>query len=467
MNRSLRSRLTIAVIGVTAPLMAAFAFLLYQAVSDAVWENFDRQLEDDARVMTGLIEVEAEGIDLEFGPVAAQFASRPDVATRFQLWRGDGTPLFPANGLADAHVRTGAPIDAPTLWDGTLADGTKARFLAFTFDPRIDEEEGPVADVQPMMFALGRETSRVDHLLADLGTWFWMLGTGMVLAASGVAGFAVSRGLAPMHRVTQTLGGIDETKLDARVPTGVVPLELRPFVDRLNRLLTRLDDAFTRERQFSSDVAHELRTPLAVLRASIDLALSEEGLDASVHRRLQDMLVTIDETAHLVDDLLELARAEGSDESGDLTHAVDLHDMVDVQWRQVESEARGRGLSFENAIAPATYVESDPTRLRRIVANLFSNAAAYTEQDGWVRVDSDAAAGRILAVRDSGPPIPAEQRAQLFERFWRADAARTETGAHAGIGLALARAMARRLGHDLVVEVDGREVCFVLTAGER
>jgi signal transduction histidine kinase len=293
-----------------------------------------------------------------------------------------------------------------------------------------------------------------------------MLGTGMVLAASGVAGFAVSRGLAPMHRVTQTLGEIDETRLDARVPTGDVPLELRPFVDRLNRLLTRLDDAFTRERQFSSDVAHELRTPLAVLRASIDLALSEQGLDVAVQRRLQDMLVTIDETAHLVDDLLELARTEGAEESGDLTHAVDLHDMVDVQWQQVQAEARARGLSFENAIVPATYVESDPTRLRRIVANLLSNAAAYTEENGWVRVESDVDSGRLLAVRDSGPPIPAEQRDHLFERFWRADAARTETGSHAGIGLALARAMARRLGHDLEVEIVGSEVCFVLTADE-
>lgn len=464
MNRSLRLRLTIAVIGVTAPLMAMFAFLLYQAVADAVWESFDRQLEDDANVMAELIEVEIGGYDMEIGAMAARFSANPDVATRFQLWRSDGTPMFPGNGLEEARVHAGAPQRAPALWDAQLADGSSVRFLAFSFDPRVDEEEGPVGAVEPLMIALARDTTRIDRLLADLGTWFWMLGTGMVLAASGVAGFAVSRGLAPMRRVTEQLGEIDETKLDARVPTVEVPLELRPFVDRLNRLLARLDDAFTRERQFSSDVAHELRTPLAVLRASVDLALSEKELGAPVHRRLRDMLETIDETAQLVDDLLELARAEADPHSGELTHAVDLHDLVDEQWRQHAGPARARGLSFDNDIEPATYVESDPARLRRIVANLLSNAVAYTESGGWIRVASDAEAGRLLTVRDSGPPIPPEQRAQLFGRFWRADEARTDTGTHAGIGLALARAMARRLGHDLVVEVDGAEVCFVLSS---
>lgn len=460
MSHSLRLRLTIAVIAVTAPLMAGFAFLLYQAVADAVWDGFDAQLADDAGVMADLLEFEGAGFDVEeVGFVVARFDADPDGDTQYQVV-ADGSTLLRSEAATEALETRAATSSEPEVWDGEFGDGRRARFLAFSYQPRVDPEEvAPGTPAPTVAITIGRDTRDIDGLLVDLAAWFWMLGTGMVLVSSGVAGFAVSRGLRPMTRVTQAIADIDEEHLDTALDAQTVPIELRPLVDRLNALLARLDAAFARERQFSADVAHELRTPLAVLHANVDLARKDPSASQAVQRRLDDMLETIEETSRLVGDLLELARSEAGVVDV-VEDSVDLRDMVEQEWAAVAEVAKQRGLTLRNEIAPATYLDTDPTKLRRIVANLLSNASVYTEEGGWVEVASRPDEGLWLEVRDSGPPIPDEQLPRLFDRFWRADEARTAVGTHAGVGLALVRTLANLLGCEVVAANEGPVVCF-------
>jgi signal transduction histidine kinase len=458
-NRSLRLRLTLAVIFATAPLMAGFAGLLYRIVADAVWESFDRQLLDDALVLASLVEQEPEGYEIELEGLASRLEADPGAVTRYQIWAPDGTPLLPAQ--ADLSPAEGS-AEVPARWEGTWADGTPARRVAFTFLPHLDQEEAvDPATVRPLSIALARDSRRETGLLADLAAWFWTLGTGMVLVSSGVAGLAIARSLRPMRAVSEALTAVDAEHLDRTLPVEDVPLELRPLVDRVNGLLAQLDQAFAREKRFSADVAHELRTPLAVLRASVELAQSDR--DATmVAGRLSSMLAAIDQTRRLVDDLIDLARAEGQAADPARREDVDLGDLVEREWRVLEPAARARGLELRNEIAPASYVLADPAKLRRIVGNLLSNAVAYTETGGWVQVRSAPERGVLVEVRDSGPPIPAEALPHLFERFWRADQARTATGAHAGLGLGLARALARRMGRDIEAHNEGSTACFTV-----
>lgn len=441
MNRSLRIRLTITIVAVTTPLIALLAFFLYGAVSEAVWGSFDERISDDAQVMAGLVQQEMDEFEIEeLGPVVDRFESDADTPTEFGLWGPDGELLF-------AHANDGPgfalPSDlgtSPQVWEGTLVDGTPARFVGFSFMPTVDYEEGTPKEVRPLSIVLGRDTTDTDDLLSELARWFWMLGTGMVLVASGVAGWAVSRGLQPMIKVSRQIAKIDEEHLDQPLHADEVPVELRPLVERLNEALARLDTAFARERRFSADVAHELRTPLAVLRASSELARNEPDLSEGVAKRLDDMLETIDETVRLVEDLLMLARAESGSSSIE-TEPVDIGEMVEHAWSKLEAAANGRGLSLRNEISAATYVESDSRKLSHVVSNLLSNAVAYTEEGGWIEVRSAPTEGLVIEVSDSGPAIPDEQLPHLFDRFWRADEARSAVGEHAGIGLSLVKSL--------------------------
>lgn len=459
MNRSLRVRLTITIVAVTAPLIAALAFFLFGAVSEAVWDSFDQRLLDDARVMAGLVEQEGDDFDVEIMPVVKRFESDPDTKTLFGIWDPDGETLVRGAPTSEALERSSRLESEPWAWDGTFDDGTAARFVGFSFMPTVDPEDGIPTEVRPLTIALGRETHRTDDLLAELARLFWMLGTGMVLVSSAVAGWAVSRGLRPMTRVSTEIARIDEEHLDRPVPTEGVPVELRPVIDRLNELLERLQTAFIRERQFSADVAHELRTPLAVLRASSELALKDPELTDGARRRVDGMLETIDETSRLVEDLMLLARAESGTSSVE-TEAVDIGELVEAAWAKLADAAGKRQLTLRKSIPAATYVETDLLKVSHVVSNLLSNAVAYTEEGGWIEVESAPDEGLVLRVSDSGPMIPDDQLPHLFDRFWRADEARSAVGEHAGIGLSLVKSMCGVLGFEITAENDEGIVRF-------
>jgi len=140
---------------------------------------------------------------------------------------------------------------------------------------------------------------------------------------------------------------------------------------------------------------------------------------------------------------------------------IDLGALVRACWQPFEAGARARGLTFENQIAPAARVVSDPDQLRLVVTNLLSNAATYTARGGTIRVR--AGERSLLEVHDSGPRIPDDVLAHVFERFFRGDATRSD-GVHCGIGLALARGVAGALGLSLTARntPDGG-VCFAVS----
>ena len=134
---------------------------------------------------------------------------------------------------------------------------------------------------------------------------------------------------------------------------------------------------------------------------------------------------------------------------------------IEALWANHASLADERGLRFQSRIDSNTRITTDVEELRIIVGNLFSNAARYTAPGGWIRVDQEGER-TILRVLDSGPVVPAEQRERLFDRFWRADAARSEAGVHFGVGLALVRSSCERLGFEVAAEEHEGAMAFVV-----
>jgi two-component system sensor histidine kinase QseC len=217
----------------------------------------------------------------------------------------------------------------------------------------------------------------------------------------------------------------------------------------LERLRTQLGSSLAREREFGEHLAHELRTPLAVLRMGLELSLRKHERGSAEHEHLRELLETTDEMRQMTDNLFMLARVEHDGSHTELKREP-MRPLVDAVWRRLADKATTRKLSFDNAVADDHAIDADRGMLQIVVQNLLANAVSYTAQGGAIAVQHDGDV--VLAVWDSGPQLPTDQLRRVFDRMWRADAARTDASRHVGLGLSLAQALCRRMALELAVE---------------
>jgi two-component system OmpR family sensor kinase len=266
--------------------------------------------------------------------------------------------------------------------------------------------------------------------------------------------YGVTRGLSPLARVTAALGKRSPGGLDPLDEAGL-PDEVRPLVHALNGLLARLDRALGAQRAFIADAAHELRTPLTAVHLQAQLA--ERATDETARRAaLAELKSGLTRATHLVEQLLTLAREEpGVADRG--TAPVNLAELARSVVGELGALAAARGVDLGAAgsaadapAARAVVVEGDAAGLRALIENIVDNAVRYTPRDGRVDVCVEAeGADAVLAVRDSGPGIPASERTRVFDRFYRAPAAGAADVPGSGLGLAIVKRIAER--HDATI----------------
>jgi signal transduction histidine kinase len=290
----------------------------------------------------------------------------------------------------------------------------------------------PVADVRQVERAVNYETQQTfkQYSLGMLGgLFFGSLGIGWVLSG---------RALKPVRAIARTAEEIQATDLSRRIRLDGPRDELRYLADTVDSMLDRLDSAFDAQRRLIDDASHELRSPLAIIRANLDTVLTAP--DATDDDRRRAALVVDRATTRmtrLVEDLLATARRE----------APALHD-TDVDLSSVAREAAeefdplaaGRGLTIERELRPGPTVIGDRDALRRAVANLLSNAVRLAPVGTRITMATGAEEGwRWIAVKDGGPGIPADDQVRVFDRFWRGPDGRRSRERRTGLGLAIVR----------------------------
>jgi signal transduction histidine kinase len=449
-------------LGALVITLVLLAVALDAAVRHAVWAQHDRGLAGRARALALLVEHDDEDgfeTELDQGSLPGAYV---------EVWRPDGSVLVRSAALGARDLPAVGPgsLAAPRLVNLTLPDGRPGRLALLRAPPRTDDDESGAAGEQPgdVTIALAEDTAGTRATVAAARRWIWGLGLGALAVAALASAWLIGRGLAPLARLGAAIAAIDDRTLSARLPVAGQPRELVAPVARLNELLVRLEASFARERRFTADVSHELRTPLAGLRALLEVTACRERSGEAYRAALAEARAMVVQLGALVDSLLTLARVD----AGQLDVAreeVVLHALVEAAWAPHAATAAARGLTFENLIDAAASVRTDPALLGVVVGNLLANAAAYTAAGGWIEVrPGDADAGVLLDVVDSGPPIPEAHLERLFERFWRADAARTNAGAHFGIGLSLVRALCASLGVEVAAaNLPGGAVRFRLS----
>ncbi len=287
----------------------------------------------------------------------------------------------------------------------------------------------------PATILVAVEVEEVDEVIRIARN---VLGVGfvaLIIVTSGVLWFVIGRTLAPVAAIRERAESISGADLHRRVPEPPGDDEIADLARTINAMLGRLEASAERQEAFVADAAHELRTPIASLRARIETAL--HGADPADHALLRDQLVDTERMARLVDDLLLLSRSD-SGALGDELLPVDLEDIItDVL------------LTFGETAVPITASRVDPVQVRGqafllelVVTNLLDNALRYARTS--IEVTLRASGGQaVLTVDDDGPGIPVDRRAAVLERFVRIDESRQRGTGGAGLGLAIVSEIVR------------------------
>ncbi|MFC8341831.1 sensor histidine kinase [Streptomyces rubiginosohelvolus] len=264
-------------------------------------------------------------------------------------------------------------------------------------------------------------------------------------------GYAMAgRVLSPLGRITRTARRVAGTDLTRRIELDGPDDELKELADTFDDMLDRLERAFTAQQRFVGNASHELRTPLAINRTLLEVHLSDPGAPPELHQLGKTLLATNERSEQLVEGLLLLAR---SDNQIVERKPVDLAEVAERAIDQTRAEALARKVEIRGERDSAT-VQGNGVLLERIALNLVQNAVRYNvPEDGWVEVTTEVSDGQaLLVVSNTGPVVPAYEIDNLFEPFRRLRTERTGSDKGVGLGLSIARSVARAHGGRIIAE---------------
>ncbi len=268
-----------------------------------------------------------------------------------------------------------------------------------------------------------------------------------VVVSAGAGALVAARGIAPLTAVTDAARRIGASELHARLDAAHGPAEVKALAGAFNDMLARLEDAFTRLSQFSADLAHELRTPIGNLMGEAEVMLAKPRAAGEYRQVLESALEEYGRLSRMIDSLLFLARAERA--AAQVRRArLDARAELEAVREFYDALAQEHGVAVRCTGAAA--LDADPLLFRRALGNLLANALHHTRAGGQVDLSVEARAGATeVRVRDTGAGIAAEHLPHIFQRFYRADPARSSPGT--GLGLAIVKSIVELHGGAVTV----------------
>jgi heavy metal sensor kinase len=441
---SIKFRFTIWYLLVLAILLAALSIGVYFYLSRSLYRNLDDSLElrstQLCSISTILESINQGEFEQELGEVVILY-----------FYSGGQLLEVSPQGInitVPDELISQAIAGASSFATVQTAEGERLRLLAVPINVSI---VGPPPGIQPAALVIAHSTRQIDQALAGLvHTLIIAVPLALALAAGGGI-FLARRALEPVDKISQTAQEIEESDLSRRINVNTKD-ELGRLAATLNEMIGRLERAFQRQKQFTSDASHELRAPLAVIEAESTLALQKERPSSDYQQSLEIISQESRQMSSLIDQLLTLARADAGKEQWNFTE-VNLGKLVSNLSTDVEVLCQEKGLSFQLGQTQDLVVKGDEARLRELFMNLLNNAIRYTPSPGTVSV-SFRSEGQmaVVAITDTGVGIPAEDIPFIFERFYRVDKARSRAEAGSGLGLAISRHIAEAHGGKIEVE---------------
>lgn len=443
---SLATRLTVWYAGSAFLLVLAVAIFLY-AVLVANLEREDNQLLDD-----------------EFQSIRALLLANPsdltDLRQRLQ-WEGLSRQHF--QFMVRVQDSAGRVLIESLKMNEVLPAQVVAERIGKKESTEFDTPSGQSFHVVMRQVPLGDAASSLTVQVAMDRTFeeellaSYRRGLAIVLALAlllcAMIGYQIARrGLRPLREMAATARRIRSTTLHERIEAAGLPTELSFLAGTFNEMLDRLKEAFDRLSRFSADIAHELRTPVNNLRGEAEVALGKNRSTDEYRDVLGSCLEECGRLSRMIDSLLFLARAEKT--TVPITaERLDVGKELESVREFYDAAASEAGITLSVLSDRSVYARVDRTLLQRAVGNLVSNAIAHTPSGGEIRLTAAAQNGKAqIEVRDTGPGIPSEHLPHIFDRFYRADAARSSTSGGVGLGLAIVRSIAAMHGGSAEIE---------------
>jgi len=471
---SIRKNLNFTIIASMIVVLTVAAVFLYLRVAGHVEEIFDTALYDKAHSLISLTELDEEGLEFDFAEQGVMLEFKREQASQYyQLWEQGVEMLIKSPSLGDADLpMLGSSLNQPQYADLTLPDGRSGRLIEINFMPRVeieddeeDEDYGQeIPQALPLTMVFARERESLDATLMAIGITV----SGVVVAVLLVSGLLiwrlVGRGLSPLSNLARQVGDIDESNLEARLAhRGEQSIEIAPIEDQLNHLLERLQSAFEREKRFSSNVAHELRTPLSELKTLSEVADMVPDDPAQLAVFFRDVGAISGQMEKIVITLLELARSEAGLLRID-PEDIDLSRYCDEIWQHAIN-GQGSGKSLLKNIPEDLVISTDREKLGMILSNLFINAVSYSPDNAEIHIFAEVRNDNVvLEVKNTSTDLKPEDIVHMKDRFWRKHKAHHGNG-HSGLGLTLVDALARIMKLDVSLQLDKQQTFMVTISG--
>jgi signal transduction histidine kinase len=326
--------------------------------------------------------------------------------------------------------------------DHPLGGTQYGRLYLFTMDFR--SPDGRLITIESGQTTPFAHTIR-ENLISSL-----LLGLPVLLAFAALGGyFLMQQVFSPLSRMIQVAEAITFNDPHNRLPTAGTGDRIDVLAQSLNRMLDRLDSAYQHASRFSADAAHELRTPLAIIRGELEYVAGHPGLPEELRNALSSTSEEVRRLVHMAEDLLTIANMDSVWGKKEHT-SIDLTRLTTDTIEQMNLVAEEKGLALRVHASGPAFVSGDRNRLKQVLVNLLDNAIKYTPRGGTVDVSVQSHAGLVLlSVRDDGIGVPAEHHEDIFRRFFRMSTDRGQTGA--GLGLSIARSICQAHGGTLNV----------------
>ena len=471
---SIRNKLNFTIIASMIVVLSIAAGFLYIRVAVHVEKVFDSALLDKVHALISLTEVDEEGLEFDFAEKDVMLEFQRDQAPQYyQLWENGVDLLIKSPSLGESDLpHLGSELDTHQFADMRLRDGRAGRLIEINFLPRVEEEEDEDDDgygveippPKPIIMVFARERESLDATLFAIGgTIFGVIV--MVLLISGLMIWRlVGVGLSPLSYLAKQVSTIDESNLDARLNhEGDQSMEIAPIENQLNHLLERLQSAFEREKRFSANAAHELRTPLSELKTLAEVARMVPEDREQVVSFFNDIGEISTQMEKMVATLLELSRSEAGLLRTDPEN-IDLAQYCEEVWQHAVN-GQGVNKSLLKHIPEGLVIYTDREKLGMILSNLFANAVSYSPDNAEIEITAEIINDSVvLEVRNAAIDLKPEDILHMKDRFWRKQAIQGGSG-HSGLGLTLVEALAGIMKLDVNLHLDNQQTFMVTISG--
>ncbi|MGC8743028.1 MAG: ATP-binding protein [Verrucomicrobiia bacterium] len=458
--KTIRQRLSANLLIALATLLAITGLIISLLTSAYLENQFNSALLAKAEAIMSLTELNGSRIELEFSDeIMAKYDKGG--SDFFEIYRSDGKTVERSRSLGDLHLPIIPQTDedtAPVFRNMKFPDGRLIKTVTVRFYPQTGTINKRTTKKVEAILIVGSDRKGLDRTISTIQ--LVLIGCGIVLLSAVfiVVNYVIKRELKPLEKLADEAAKIDAETLNARFTTTSLPGELLLIANRLNESLARLEQSFERERRFSSYIAHELRTPVAELRAIAEYIIAYPDAHSSeTDKEILAIAINLDS---IIQKLTMLAKAERSDLQTQKQN-IKLAPLLSDICSAFKTTINKRNLNLK--ITANGEIFSDEILIRTILSNLIENAVEYSPEGETIKIESIEKNGFVnINITNKVSDLTDEDIKHFFERFWRKDKARSPSS-HIGLGLNLSKAIADMLGYKLTASLNNSELTILIS----